>query len=759
MSHHHLPLFISAATKVMLHRLAMVRKLVDLALYPEVQKYIGRDVVAVELPPRRKEDDTYPPFILDGASGVGKTQQAFSLLKKHKSMVYVVLAASAEQNIYNDMNDICGVFRGFIAACKKGMDEARQIVGDETDAFSPKNLADTLKLDLLRPMLTWMANAFLSLHSEEQLFVGFDEHVETWGANEFQRVFADQVLFVDEALPKASSDDYKELLRFVRNCGRMLKMRVVPAGTAAVVANMIASTGPTASRNTPEKSDVWASCHFLWNPIKEEEMSKNESIAKYATFQQMDTVDLQNILLGERPLLVHKFLENDADDIFDRLNQVGSNLCSQKRVDDKPSLKTIWLSGAWLAEQTGWATSPHKVTPPDLVRGHFFEPAMASLRNGMPHLQSGIAQLENVAGPLTATVYHIIAKDTERQKSPLWVLAANYGKGTDSREVAGVAEKFYLIKEALSSCVQQCLVREPLLAVALSFQHRLDEDDFMSGIHDCFQTSISERSLGSMSGEQLELIIFAALQLANGQDYYNPATVSVFCERLVKYLSPNDGKEDDRVKASVAADLSIPDISYLPAKHKGKPCQYEYPDAFAYAEEFRKEKNAAIEAANAKLDPGTPKFPIDDSPIPQVLEAKALTEESIPWLVPACATNVNQRSLPGLRKLFKNKNIAALLPGSKNSACDIDAYQWPPCDVGAPKLLWRFEVKGRSNKYALKNGVKDLIKKCGDDSSKEGLHHAMLIAVRRQWETATCMWTVRKGNQQYLRVVLLVSGL
>ena len=61
----------------------------------------------VELP--AKHDGAYPPLILDGASGVGKTQQGFALLKEEQSLIFVVLDDSS-QTVYKEMNGICNGF-------------------------------------------------------------------------------------------------------------------------------------------------------------------------------------------------------------------------------------------------------------------------------------------------------------------------------------------------------------------------------------------------------------------------------------------------------------------------------------------------------------------------------------------------------------------------------------------------------------------------------------------------------------------------
>jgi hypothetical protein len=78
----------------------------------EVRKYLGRDVKAVQLPEKVSQDPTYPWLIIDGssASGVGKIQQAFALLKSTDEplrLVYQLLSRQPwdgnDQEIYREM--------------------------------------------------------------------------------------------------------------------------------------------------------------------------------------------------------------------------------------------------------------------------------------------------------------------------------------------------------------------------------------------------------------------------------------------------------------------------------------------------------------------------------------------------------------------------------------------------------------------------------------------------------------------------------
>jgi len=43
--------------------------------------YLSRNIGAIPLPELFDDEETFAPLVLDGASGIGKTQQAFALLR------------------------------------------------------------------------------------------------------------------------------------------------------------------------------------------------------------------------------------------------------------------------------------------------------------------------------------------------------------------------------------------------------------------------------------------------------------------------------------------------------------------------------------------------------------------------------------------------------------------------------------------------------------------------------------------------------
>ena len=88
------------------------------------------------------------------------------------------------------------------------------------------------------------------------------------------------VLFIDEALPSPTSEkssklteiqpeiDPKSRLKFLRNLGRVLLMRVVLAGTGATAANMRTMPNNASGSSREEREDcTWAEVEFLYRPI------------------------------------------------------------------------------------------------------------------------------------------------------------------------------------------------------------------------------------------------------------------------------------------------------------------------------------------------------------------------------------------------------------------------------------------------------------------------------------------------------------
>jgi hypothetical protein len=194
----------------------------------------------------------------------------------------------------------------------------------------------------------------------------------------------------------------------------------------------------------------------------------------------------------------------------------GNKLQAQKNIS--LSSKFHWLSGAWL-EGGRKVPSAFYMMAPDLVRGHFFEPGITVVSESTkPYLGTGISSVERVKGPRTLRVDRYMI-----QGEPWWSIS-NFAKAAIEMETpflrqtkknTSLTRSRDEILGSLTTCVQQCLVRVPLLAVAMSFAHRLTPSDFKKLVSQGISTSLAQHTVGCVSGNFNEHICFAALQLAS----------------------------------------------------------------------------------------------------------------------------------------------------------------------------------------------------------------------------------------------------
>lgn len=101
--------------------------------YETIQEYLEREVEAVKLPDKVGKDTTYPGLILDGSSGVGKTQQVFALLKSKLTVVYRLLTTrpvSGEQPIYMEMRTVVDCDHSFLTLVDASMDALKLKTSD-----------------------------------------------------------------------------------------------------------------------------------------------------------------------------------------------------------------------------------------------------------------------------------------------------------------------------------------------------------------------------------------------------------------------------------------------------------------------------------------------------------------------------------------------------------------------------------------------------------------------------------------------------
>jgi len=213
--------------------------------------YLACNAQTIDLPGLHPEDSSYPFCILDGASGVGKTQQAIALLLAGHSLSYVNMGrvSTNSQQIYRDMEEIAkeAGHSSYLTTIEKAMlfaSEYNKVADwcsiDSIDLIKKETADEEGPFSALEECFNDLALSYTS-----SFYVPSELHHHSKNTDASKNV-----LFLDEALPRnqASSrnkpfTDY-DTLRFVRNMGRILGWRVVVAGTGATAANMIAESSP-----------------------------------------------------------------------------------------------------------------------------------------------------------------------------------------------------------------------------------------------------------------------------------------------------------------------------------------------------------------------------------------------------------------------------------------------------------------------------------------------------------------------------------
>ena len=117
---------------------------VPLEGYKALREYLGHEVQEVIKLSTIRYEQGYAFLVIDGASGVGKTQQAFALLKEHGYLIYVIMS-TPEQDIYKNVNWIHGTklsFNDFHTLC----DNAIKVLGENIT----KEGEDYLSVDFMR---------------------------------------------------------------------------------------------------------------------------------------------------------------------------------------------------------------------------------------------------------------------------------------------------------------------------------------------------------------------------------------------------------------------------------------------------------------------------------------------------------------------------------------------------------------------------------------------------------------------------------
>ena len=458
---------------------------------------------------------------------------------------------------------------------------------------------------------------------------------------------------------------------------------------------------------------------------------------------QIEIGALQKILLEHRPLVIHEFMKCGKERIFDRLKRIGEKLCRNKRInEEEEGYRMVWLTGVYLMKDT-LHSCPCMIRSTEMVRRHYFEPRAKSVEQGIRSVgEAYVGKQSTIESPLVTRIIKCSPLDYEAHSSKemgsQWVMEIK----KDGEKMTAITKDFSSVTNVLAAlCTQQCLIKEPLLAIALSTQHRLSIEEFHHGIYKCFVESHSERCHDALCGEQVELIVFAALQMANGNEIEKPNSLKDFIDKLIEYLHP---KIEFKVKAlnqSFIEEFGLENVIYLEPTPKVTFDINKLGTRLSIIERIMEENVKEKEAL----------------PTVCLVNEEDCERHKVPWLVPGY-TEPELQTHSSYQDLFGETYVGALIPkGIQSDHFDMSAVKWPPKDN--IETLWKFEVKARSNGYTMNEAITDLIKKCGDRKNDSGLHDAMLIAIRRKRRTEYTAWTVEKNGKKYIRVILLIAGI
>lgn len=718
-----------------------------------IRKYLSRQVAALPLPVLYQDDSSCCPLILDGASGVGKTQQAFALLKVIP-LVYVLMTEEKRsdtvggQIIYKEMRDFTEMGNGFTGE-KNILKNAMTLAEEESNKRSNKSdksdRSDPYSVDFIESITPALGD--LCEFVKTRVLTQSQPSGElTMGTKCSPKGL---VLFIDEVLPGGLfGQDFLESyqkLRFLRNFGRANEMHVVLAGTAALAANItIPKSIPIPESRHQAGLIAWAEIAFL------------------DALQDMDGP-------GKVRPLVAAWLEdyqgypgstNSSDNQYNArgiLRHLQGKLLSSKKSAFEDKKKFIWLSGAYLQTAVENVSTPFCVPPSELVRSHFFEPAVMLDGHNNVYLGRGIDKIHRAAGPMRLRVLKRDGMDHQSNPKLWWALLAKEGTELLTGRVAGEVEQvaaavstvFSNVEYALSHCVQQCLAREPILAAALSKMHAFSPSQFQSAIQATYPETMAQRTKGALDGQLNELVVFAALQQAcrgQGQEF-TTSSVRDFITTLEKYLNVENFENfaispffyDFKPEREPSHQRRRMDITLVPQKD-GETARV----TTTLEGRLKTANKAGKQDLITKLNDEIRQW---NELTPEGSDGDKLDTETVPWLVPACSHEKirDARQAHG-ENLFGDIDIAALIPGGVTSRTDASAVSWK-----SGEKKWLFEFRAQID-YSMDQAREDLIDKCGNARC-----HAMLIACSDKRHSVCQYWVMQANDKDFLRVVLLVG--
>ena len=384
---------------------------------PALGDYLALTIedVVIEKPDAEDPLPDYAPTILDAATGTGKTQQGISYLKKTGNIHYVNMARAESQPIYADINfileyDTFEKFQGLcdkaISALQEAHSKARMVQRDlDEDYLSVGFMKKNKTLDAVNEVRDYLLRTELFYEDDKLYRANLDKNIlASMDPSEKGRLLKNKALFVDEALFHNPENHNLTRLKFVRNFGRASGMKVCMAGTSSVCANMSLKpndTGVYASSNRGGCTVHWMDFRLYWQPMTSDSLTSllnnpNRMIYDDEPSNLLKDSSFQNFLLDRhRPFFVKEFVRpsryHTTKDLRRTLVEVGDyllqikGLCEKKQFDNPNRLCRIltWISGVWLSSSNHvQKLSSHYFLPaPDMVRGHYFEPAVAVMED------------------------------------------------------------------------------------------------------------------------------------------------------------------------------------------------------------------------------------------------------------------------------------------------------------------------------------------------------------------------------------------
>jgi len=701
----------------------------------QIDVYLSRNVKAVPLPKIFKNRETFAPLILDGASGVGKTQQAFALLQCQYKLIYLNLTVGEteikDQRINEEMSKLVDL-EAIFQTLPKAMDQVLAFTcyddTADTDRFSKDALRERLCLLFDFPELDGLKALVEALQKSQLEYKHGKLHpvpTQELTDRRMYNIFDGVVLFIDDALPKSATTGADHLkLCFLANLGRAMGMRVVLVATAVAAAKLTSEIqlDRQASRFGRLPGEECVEIIFFWQDIEEKTL---DTILPKDLLEKTTCSDhqvLKTAIRNERPLMavligevLLKCTSSKPVELMTVLKSVGEELRTRKKNNVSQESHLIWLTGHWL-DGAYHVPVGLRMRVPELVHSHFFEPSIAVDSEDCPLFESGLCAWTRRSGPLRLGVHTVL-----HGEKTLCSVTVNDGMGLLPEQLSCASittQGSRDVERCLRNCTQQCLSREPLLAIALSTIDVIDATSFQKIISKKWCQSLSQRAAEAVDGESYEPMFFAAIQLASHSKGFKLCDIVDFIKEVRRYIC--------QANEETTGTLELPD---------------EILETLRLSSNYETVQNTDTENLEWHK--------YSDRLVPQTDITKVFANYKIPWLVPA-SSKEKLLHLPSV--LFGNVRIAGLVPTEEKTEFFAQAFELRPSEAAD----WVFDFFAHAD-YSLNVAVEELETKCEiNDDAK--VCHAMLIAVTKNSRSQAAAWRVQSKSGIDLFRIAIVFG-